>query len=76
MKRNDLIEQFLRIVLTRLYPRYFGHILPSIGGGGGGFGGVDTIVNANHIGISNKDNVGEMTSSLNVDRIVKKLEIP
>ena len=38
MKRNDLIEQFLRIVLTRLYPRYFGHILPSIGGGGGGFG--------------------------------------
>ena len=49
---------------------------PSIGGGGGGFGGVDTIVNANHIGISNKDNVGEMTSSLNVDRIVKKLEIP
>ena len=73
MKRNDLIEQFLRIVLTRLYPRYFGHILPSIGGGGGGFGGVDTIVNANHIGISNKDNVGEMTSSLNVDRIVKKV---
>ena len=62
--------------MTRLYPRYFGHILPSIGGGGGGFGGVDTIVNANHIGISNKDNVGEMTSSLNVDRIVKKLEIP
>ena len=63
IKKSDLIEQFLRIVLTRLYPRYFDHHIMNINnnnnnGDGDGYG----------------DGDGEMIqSSLNIDKIVKKI---